>query len=60
MAKRRARRPIPELQDRVSGLATQQRKMAFFELADQLAHASDGGKQKRLKEELARMTFGKP
>jgi hypothetical protein len=44
-----------------SGLAAKEReKVAFFELAGQLAHTSDRAEQKRLKEELARMTFGGP
>ena len=33
-------------------------KKAFFDLADRLAHSSDTAEQKRLKEQLARMTFG--
>ena len=33
-------------------------RKAFFDLADRLAHASDAAEQKRLKEQLARMTFG--
>ena len=42
-----------------SGLeAKEQEKAAFFNLADQLANATDRMEQKRLKEELARMTFG--
>jgi macrodomain Ter protein organizer (MatP/YcbG family) len=42
-----------------SGLEAKEReKVAFFELADQLAHSTDTAEQKRLKEELARMTFG--
>lgn len=42
-----------------SGLEAKEReKTAFFELADRLAHSSDRTEQKRLKEELARMTFG--
>jgi hypothetical protein len=38
--------------------AKAQEKIAFLELADQLVHTSDRAEQKRLKEELARMTFG--
>jgi len=34
-------------------------KTTFFDLADRLARTSDLAEQKRLKEELARMTFGK-
>ena len=42
-----------------SGLEAQEReKKAFFELADRLAQSSDVAEQERLKEELARMTFG--
>lgn len=42
-----------------SGLEAKEReKAAFFELADRLASTSDLSEQKRLKEELARMTFG--
>ena len=44
-----------------SGLEAKEReKIAFFELADRLARTSDRTEQKRLKEELARMTFGEP
>jgi predicted DNA-binding protein len=44
-----------------SGLeAREQEKVAFFELAERLTHTSDPAEQKRLKEELARMTFGEP
>jgi hypothetical protein len=38
--------------------AKQQEKLAFFHLADALARSSDDVEQQRLKEELARMTFG--
>ena len=42
-----------------SGLEAKEReKIAFFELADRLAKSSDSTEQKRLKEELARLTFG--
>lgn len=42
-----------------SGLDTrEQEKNRFFELADRLARSRDPEEQKRLKEELARMTFG--
>jgi hypothetical protein len=62
LAKRRhtsANRVIVDLIE--SGLeAKEQEKVAFFDLADQLVHASDPSEQKRLKEELARMTFGEP
>jgi predicted DNA-binding protein len=33
-------------------------KTKFFQLADQLSATSDRGEQKRIKETLARMTFG--
>ena len=33
-------------------------KQQFFELAERLARAETTAEQKRLKEELARMTFG--
>jgi len=36
----------------------EQQRKRFFELADRLAHTRDAEDQKRLKEELARMTFG--
>ena len=62
LAKRRgtsANRVIVDLIE--SGLEAKEReKVAFFELADRLAHTSDRTEQKRLKEELARMTFGEP
>lgn len=32
----------------------------FFELADRLAHSRNAKEQKRLKAELARLTFGYP
>jgi hypothetical protein len=54
VAKRRrtsANRVIVDLQEKV---------VAFFELADRLVRATDQTEQKRLKEELARMTFGQP
>jgi len=42
-----------------TGLEAREReKRAFFELAERLADSSDPAEQKRLKEELARMTFG--
>jgi hypothetical protein len=43
------------------GLEAEEReKVAFFELAERLVLSSDRTKQERLKEELARMTFGEP
>lgn len=42
-----------------SGLAAkEQEKTLFFDLADRLTRSSDRSEQQRLKEELARMTFG--
>ena len=42
-----------------SGLdAKEQEKKRFLELADRLARSRDPEEQKRLKDELARMTFG--
>lgn len=42
-----------------SGLeAREQERKRFLELADRLARCRDAEEQKRLKEELARMTFG--
>jgi len=42
-----------------SGLeAREQEKKRFFEFADRLSRSRDPEEQKRLKEELARMTFG--
>ena len=62
LAKRRrtsANRVLVDLIE--SGLDAKEReKIAFFELADRLTHSSDRAEQKRLKEELARMTFGEP
>ena len=62
LAKRRrtsASRVIVELIE--TGLEAKEReKIAFFDLADRLAHSSDRDEQTRLKEELARMTFGEP
>jgi predicted transcriptional regulator len=60
LAKRRrtsANRVIVELIE--TGLEAREReKKTFFELADRLVNTSDASEQKRLKEELARMTFG--
>jgi len=62
LAKRRrtsANRVIVDLIE--SGLEAKEReKIAFFEVADRLTQTSDDAEQKRLKEELARMTFGEP
>jgi metal-responsive CopG/Arc/MetJ family transcriptional regulator len=42
-----------------SGLdAQEQEKKRFFELANRLARSANVAEQKRIKEELARMTFG--
>lgn len=42
-----------------TGLKAREReKRAFLELAERLANSSSAAEQKRLKEELARMTFG--
>jgi isopropylmalate/homocitrate/citramalate synthase len=42
-----------------TGLEAREReKRAFFEIVEQLTRSSDAVEQKRLKEELARMTFG--
>lgn len=42
-----------------SGLAAKEReKELFFELAEQLARSNSRSEQKRLKAELARLTFG--
>jgi predicted DNA-binding protein len=38
--------------------AREQERKHFFALADRLARSSDAEEQQRLKEELARMTFG--
>jgi predicted DNA-binding protein len=52
-----ANRVIVELIE--TGLeAREQEKKQFFELADRLVRSSDASEQQRLKEELARMTFG--
>ncbi|MBI3045568.1 MAG: hypothetical protein HYY78_22405 [Betaproteobacteria bacterium] len=56
-SKTSANRVIVELIE--SGLdAREQEKERFFYLADRLARSRDADEQKRLKEELARMTFG--
>jgi hypothetical protein len=42
-----------------AGLEAREReKKRFFDLADRLAHSDDHKEQQRLKEELARLTFG--
>jgi hypothetical protein len=52
-----ANRVIVELIE--AGLEAREReKRDFFALAEQLAQSSSASEQKRLKEELARMTFG--
>ncbi len=60
MAKARrasASRVIAELVE--SGLEVRERERArFFELADRLTRSTDSAEQKRLKKELARLTFG--
>jgi hypothetical protein len=38
--------------------AKEQEKRRFLELADRLTESDDAGERRRLKEELARMTFG--
>jgi metal-responsive CopG/Arc/MetJ family transcriptional regulator len=38
--------------------AREQERKHFLDLADRLARSTDAGEQKRLKEELARLTFG--
>ena len=44
-----------------SGLAAQEHEKAlFFELADRLSQSPNRAEQQRLKEQLARMTFGDP
>ena len=52
-----ANRIIVELIE--SGLeAREQERKRFFDLADRLVQTRDAEEQKRVKEELARMTFG--
>jgi predicted DNA-binding protein len=52
-----ASRVIAELVE--SGLEAQERERErFFELTDRLTRSTDSAEQKRLKEELARLTFG--
>jgi predicted transcriptional regulator len=52
-----ASRVIVELIE--TGLEAREReKKRFFELADRLAESSDESERKRLKSELARMTYG--
>lgn len=52
-----ANRVIVELIE--TGLEAREReKKHFFDLADRLARSRDPEEQKRLKEDLARMTFG--
>ena len=55
--RRRTNRVIVELME--TGLEAKEReKIVFFDLAERLIHTVDRAEQKRLKEELARMTFG--
>lgn len=52
-----ASRVIAELVE--SGLEAHERERErFLQLADRLTHTTDPAEQKRLKEELARLTFG--
>jgi transcriptional regulator len=52
-----ASRVIAELVE--SGLEVQQNERErFLQLADRLARSTDPAEQKRIKEELARLTFG--
>ena len=52
-----ANRIITELIE--AGLeAREQERKRFFDLADRLTHTRDPEEQKRVKEDLARMTFG--
>ena len=52
-----ASRVIAELIE--SGLEAQEReRKRFFDLADRLGRSTQAAEQKRLKEELARLTFG--
>lgn len=56
-ARKSANRVIVDLIE--SGLEAREReKKRFFEVADRLARSRDAEEQKRLKDELARMTFG--
>jgi predicted DNA-binding protein len=52
----RANRVVIDLIE--AGLESREReKNLFFDLADRLARSSDAAEQRRLKEEMARMTF---
>jgi hypothetical protein len=52
-----ASRVLTELVE--SGLEAQEReRQRFLDLADQLARSTESAEQKRLKQELARLTFG--
>jgi hypothetical protein len=58
---RRERRSVNQVLEELvkAGLETREaEKRRFFELADRLAVATDPKEQQRIKEELARMTFG--
>ena len=57
MKKTSANRVVVDLIE--AGLeARESEKKRFFDLADRLAHSDDRKEQQRLKEELARLTFG--
>jgi hypothetical protein len=51
-----------KIENEVTAAASEveRKKTAFFDLADRLVCTSDPTEQERLKEELARMTFGEP
>jgi antitoxin (DNA-binding transcriptional repressor) of toxin-antitoxin stability system len=46
------------LSSRVRGRVSRPTRRRFFDLADRLANSTDPSEQKRLKKELAKMTFG--
>ena len=57
MEKTSANRVLVELIE--TGLESKEaEKRRFFELADQLSTSTDRAEQRRIKEELARLTFG--
>ncbi len=60
LARRQRRSANQVLQELVeAGLETKEaEKRRFFDLADSLTASTDRGEQQRIKEELARMTFG--
>jgi hypothetical protein len=51
-------RRVARAETKVKSAAMEREKTRFFEVIDRLARSRDADEQERLKDELARMTFG--